>query len=198
MSFNKVVLAVVLCATVAAGAVRHLHLSDKYMVNVDIIENSTKIELELIVTTTGYVGFGIGPNATMTGADLFIGGVNGTETAPIIYGDDYHGIGNQMPVLDTINQAWNVTSGSQANGTTTLKITRSLDTGDNTEDIKIENNANMFVLWSIGASDNLEHHSEKGSKQLNLFTADDTNSSGVTAFSVSTLIMSLVAAFLRN
>jgi hypothetical protein len=193
---NRVALAVVFCATLAAGA-RHLHLDDKYMLNLDITGtgNESRITLDLEVTTAGYVGFGINKFANMTGADLFIGGVQGANLNET-YGDDYHATTNGLPTRDVI-QNWNVTSASEVNGTTKLSITRFLDTGDAEEDIKIEN-ANIFVIWSIGANDNLEHHDIAGSRQLNLHTADDTNSSGVTAVSVSTLIMSLVAAILRN
>jgi len=51
---------------------------------VDEVERSITFEIE--AETTGYVGFGISPQGSMTGADIFIAGVanNGTPYSSVI------------------------------------------------------------------------------------------------------------------
>ncbi|ODM96627.1 DBH-like monooxygenase protein 2 [Orchesella cincta] len=194
MSFNRLAIAVVLCATVATGAGRHIHLDDRYMVDLEITGegDAAKIKLELNVTTTGYVGFGINVNGTMQGADLFIGGVN----ADGVYYGDYIGTGHEWPTRDQV-QNWNAT-GEEKDGVTPLTIERFLDTKDpNNEDIKIEN-SNIYVIWSIGETDDLNHHGNgnRGAQQLNLM-ADDSGT-GTTTVSVGVLLIGLVAAMFQN
>jgi len=199
MSCNKIALVVALCATLA-GAARHLHLDDKYMVDVDV--NATHIDLTLNVTTTGWVGFGVNVHPNMTKADLFIGGVN--ATANTTYFGDYHGKdANEKPDQDEGESDWKLTSGTEVNGTTILKLTRLLVARNENEDINITN-SNMYVIWSYRNDDDINQmHSARGNRSLNLFSTDDSAGGGgdtgtalVSCF--STLVMGLIVSLYKN
>lgn len=57
-------------------------------------ESSQIISFELEVATEGFVGFGISPSGSMTGADIFIGGVlpNGTAYGAVSINLNYYGL----------------------------------------------------------------------------------------------------------
>jgi len=156
----------------AFASARLLDLNEDYKVEVDVTgfgENAS-ILLNITANTKGYIGFGIGPNPNMTGADLFIGGVNNT----MLYGKDYYATDNETPAEDCEScQSWKVLSGNETNDTTTLLVQRLLDTKDNVTDIEIKNSS-IFVLWSYGEFDAIVHHRRRGFRLLNLFTADDS------------------------
>ncbi|CAL8132552.1 unnamed protein product [Orchesella dallaii] len=106
----------------------------------------------------------------MTGADLFIGGVNTVNNT--WYGKDYHGTGKRMPIEDLNGQDWDVMVGSEREGMTSLLIGRLLDTKSPEEDFTISD-SDVYVLWSYGENDTINHHVARGSRRLNLFIADD-------------------------
>lgn len=56
----------------------------RYILRWNLLPESESIEFEVEADTTGFVGFGISPSGTMTGADIFIGGVHSNGT---IYGE---------------------------------------------------------------------------------------------------------------
>ncbi|CAL8132550.1 unnamed protein product [Orchesella dallaii] len=169
MAACRLATSVVFCAAFAAA--RFMNLNEDYQAEVDIIGSgeNTSILLLLTVNTKGYVGFGFGPNPNMTGADLFIGGVNNS----MLYGKDYHGIGNTAPEEDCDTcQDWEVVTGVESDSGTSLVIQRLVNTLDTDGDIEIQNST-TYVLWSYGEFDIINHHRRRGFRELNLFTVDD-------------------------
>ncbi|CAL8132546.1 unnamed protein product [Orchesella dallaii] len=163
--------------TTEGPATRHINLDDNYTVELSLTGNGVNgvIELLLKVNTAGYVGFGLSRSPNMTGADLFIGGYNAVDKT--LYGKDYHGDTNEMPVEDLSGQDWMVLGGYEWEGMTTLQIMRILDTSSPQEDIAIQN-SDLYVIWSYGENDTISQHNARGSRLLNLFVVDDGQNSG--------------------
>ncbi|XP_021960173.1 DBH-like monooxygenase protein 2 homolog [Folsomia candida] len=126
-------------------------------------ESSQIISFELEVATEGFVGFGISPSGSMTGADIFIGGVLPNGTA---YGADYIGLGNFSPKLDD-HQDWTLLCGMEALGKTYIKFSRLINTCDD-EDYPIGNDTTRLI-WSYGLTDDIRYHTaqRRGSKAGN-------------------------------
>lgn len=158
------VLALALCAGVQSGSIA---VSDgRYISNWSVDEKH--ITVEITVETLGYIGWGISFNQSMIGADLFIAGVYDNNTN---YHYDFHGVTNNAPVLDDVDN-YELLSASQTSNTTTIRFRRALETGDNEGDKNITN-SNQYILWAIGGSDDLDwHFRTRGAYETNLL--DDT------------------------
>ncbi|CAG7815380.1 unnamed protein product, partial [Allacma fusca] len=92
-------------------------------------------------------------------ADIVIGGVRHGKP----YISDYHGEGNWKPVVD-ISQDWQLRSATENGTHTTLEVSRVFNTCDN-DDLPI-NNDTTKLIWSIGITDDLEHHQKRGSTSV--------------------------------
>jgi len=110
------------------------------------------ITFDIVAETTGYVGIGLSNNTGMTNADIFIGGVHPDGS---LYFGDYTSTAPGMPILDD-EQNWELVSGVEEDGMTTLTVTRGLDTGD-IKDVQITNRSISFI-WATGETDELLHH----------------------------------------
>ncbi|CAG7691457.1 unnamed protein product, partial [Allacma fusca] len=92
-------------------------------------------------------------------SDIVIGGVR--HGKPYIL--DCHGEGNWKPVVDK-SQDWQLRSASENGTHTTLEVSRVFNTCDN-DDLPINNDTTKFI-WSIGTTDDLEHHQKRGSASV--------------------------------
>lgn len=119
---------------------------------------------------SGFVGFAISPTGGMSGADIFIAGV---DIQGVPFANDYHheyqpgGIGSAVP--DQTNN-YQVLGVYERDGKTTALFQRLLDTRDTVEDIPIQNTV-QNILWSIGPpSRGLEYHgpANRGVVKINL------------------------------
>lgn len=81
--------AILLICTFAVGALGHtsIRLDPDFNVMFHMSTVPNRIEIEVKAKTTGWVGFGFSHSASMTNADMVIGGLNGTNNESI-----YHGV----------------------------------------------------------------------------------------------------------
>ncbi|KAL5500620.1 hypothetical protein EMCRGX_G012211 [Ephydatia muelleri] len=127
------------------------------------------ITFNVVVHTTGWVGFGLSPNGGMVGSDVVIGWVSGDGKT---YFHDRYAFAMATPPIDP-SQDWILLSGSESNGYTNLTFTRKWITCDsNDRDIKPDT---ARVVFSWGAADPADtslsgqyHGSNRGSVSLNL------------------------------
>eukprot|EP01113_Clastostelium_recurvatum_P036458 TRINITY_DN519_c0_g1_i1.p1 TRINITY_DN519_c0_g1~~TRINITY_DN519_c0_g1_i1.p1 ORF type:complete len:607 (+),score=152.87 TRINITY_DN519_c0_g1_i1:1805-3625(+) len=130
-------------------------LSDKgYSLYWSVDEPLDQIRLALQVNTTGYIGFGIGDptSGSMPGADVSLSYViNGVASV-----EDRYTVGFTTPVLDDC-QDWVLVSGEEANGVTTVELTRQLTANDPIQDRAIPPGTTN-IIWSFGTSDRLAYH----------------------------------------
>ncbi|XP_071959950.1 DBH-like monooxygenase protein 1 homolog [Antedon mediterranea] len=104
------------------------------------------IIFEVRANTTGYVGIGLNSNGGMKGADIMMAWV--VDGTPFI--SDRHGIGNEEPKVDTLDD-YEMLYGSEADGLTTIGYQRKLVTCDvNDYDITSDT---VRVMWSYHPDD---------------------------------------------
>ena len=153
----------------------HVHLDPNYQLH--WMFNETHIMFETVVNTTGYVGLGISESANMFPADVAVMGV--AHGKPYIY--DGHTLGHSPPVLDK-QQDWFLISAAEANGVTTVRFWRKLNTCDS-EDRPILDGTTR-VIFSYHSDDikpeevhpMLYHGSNRGSRSLLLLDPPDSES----------------------
>lgn len=104
------------------------------------------IEFEVIVNTTGYVGFGFFRDGTLQNFDVVIGEMKNDEYSL----EDYHGFANGTLVKDAV-QNWILVSAEQANNQTKMVFKRQLITND-VNDMDITEDT-MRVMWAYGNKD---------------------------------------------
>ncbi|XP_069506524.1 putative DBH-like monooxygenase protein 2 isoform X2 [Ambystoma mexicanum] len=138
----------------------------------DFNTNLEEITFELQVKTTGWVGFGLSPGGGMAGADIVIGGINPSMN-PTTYFADYHGVGEVMPVRDSIQNY--VLLSSSENGTfTTLRFSRKFKPCD-PNDVPITADT-MRIIAAYGTTDTIGYHgSNRFQKSLQLLPATLTS-----------------------
>eukprot|EP00731_Ephydatia_muelleri_P011381 Em0006g275a len=127
------------------------------------------ITFNVVVHTTGWVGFGLSPDGGMVGSDVVIGWVSSDGRT---YFHDRYAFAMATPPIDP-SQDWTLLSGSESNGNTNLTFTRKWITCDsNDRDIKPDT---ARVVFSWGAADPADaslsgqyHGSNRGSVSLNL------------------------------
>eukprot|EP00731_Ephydatia_muelleri_P031256 Em0022g770a len=127
------------------------------------------ITFNVVVHTTGWVGFGLSPDGGMVGSDVVIGWVSSDGRTHF---HDRYAFAMATPPIDP-SQDWTLLSGSESNGYTNLTFTRKWITCDsNDRDIKPDT---ARVVFSWGAADPADtslsgqyHGSNRGSVSLNL------------------------------
>eukprot|EP00731_Ephydatia_muelleri_P011383 Em0006g277a len=127
------------------------------------------ITFNVVVHTTGWVGFGLSPDGGMVGSDVVIGWVSSDGKT---YFHDRYAFAMATPPIDP-SQDWTLLSGSESSGYTNLTFTRKWITCDsNDRDIKPDT---ARVVFSWGAADPADtslsgqyHGSNRGSVSLNL------------------------------
>jgi hypothetical protein len=82
--------------------------------------------LTLSAQTTGWIGFGLAEAGGMAGADILVASVDDNGVGTV---GDYWASANAAPHLDT-QQDWRLLSASEADGVTSVTVTRALDTND--------------------------------------------------------------------
>ncbi|OXA61494.1 DBH-like monooxygenase protein 2 homolog [Folsomia candida] len=123
------------------------------------------LTVKVTAETTGWVGWGLSPNGSMILSDLVIGGFDASKGSYI--GDRFSAVPGP-PQLDAVQNVQLVSASENATHTV-LEFTRAVDTGDMTEDIKVEN-AVQFIVWAVGPTDEIEYHGPetRGTIELNL------------------------------
>ncbi|XP_021961495.1 DBH-like monooxygenase protein 2 homolog [Folsomia candida] len=129
------------------------------------------ITFEVEAETHGYVGIGISPTGSMTGADIFIAGVHDNGSS---YSSDNYATGFSKPIQDT-HSDWVLHEAREFKGLlynrTYLKFSRLLNTCDD-QDYPIGMDTTRLI-WALGTSDEIEYHtsSSRGTKSVNLLGA---------------------------
>ncbi|RVE55850.1 hypothetical protein OJAV_G00230240 [Oryzias javanicus] len=121
-----------------------------------------EITFQLAVNSTGWVGFGFSPSGEMYGADIVIGGVGPNGN----YFNDYHAIGEFMPLLDK-EQSYTLLSMVENDGQTIMTFQRAIQSCDN-EDYHITAKP-IKLIYAYGTSDEIKYHGpRRGTKEVNL------------------------------
>ncbi|CAG7723518.1 unnamed protein product, partial [Allacma fusca] len=128
---------------------RSLQLSPKYHVEWEVFSDDS-ITFTVQVETTGWIAFGISETAQTASSDVITGGVwkNGTT-----YFTDCHFKYSALPLVDLV-QDWILLYGSEANGITTLKFSRKLDTKDPGTDVVIRDKY-LYLTWAFHVSSDI-------------------------------------------
>ncbi|XP_075905693.1 DBH-like monooxygenase protein 2 homolog [Nelusetta ayraudi] len=120
------------------------------------------ITFQLVVNTTGWVGFGFSPNGGMQGSDMVMGGLNSSGT----YFADYHATGKTMPLVDQ-QQSYTLLSLNENDGQTTMTFQRAIQSCDE-QDFHITAQA-IKLIYAYGLTDKISYHGvRRGTKEVNL------------------------------
>jgi hypothetical protein len=144
--------------------VEPLDPENKYLASWEVDLDAETVVFSVTVETRGFVGFGISPGGSMSGADIFIGGVD--SISGFNYYFDMHGIGNQAPVRDE-HSDYNLLAAAENGTHTMLKFSRKLNTCDN-QDYAITEDTTR-IIWSYGQTDDIQYHgANRGSISFNV------------------------------
>ncbi|XP_029705011.1 DBH-like monooxygenase protein 2 homolog isoform X1 [Takifugu rubripes] len=120
------------------------------------------ITFELVVNTTGWVGFGFSPNGGMKGSDIVIGGIGPTGN----YFADYHATGKSMPVVDKL-QSYTLLSLEESDGQTRMSFRRPIQSCDD-QDFHIRAQP-VKLIYAFGLTDDIGYHrTHRGTREVNL------------------------------
>ncbi|XP_023125529.2 DBH-like monooxygenase protein 2 homolog [Amphiprion ocellaris] len=120
------------------------------------------ITFQLVVNSTGWVGFGLSPNGGMKGSDIIIGGLGPSGS----YFTDLHATGNSMPLVDD-QQNYALLSMSETDGQTTMTFQRSIKACDD-KDFHITAQP-IKLIYAYGTTDEINYHgNRRGTKEVNL------------------------------
>ncbi|XP_076612797.1 DBH-like monooxygenase protein 2 homolog [Chaetodon auriga] len=120
------------------------------------------ITFELIVNTTGWVGFGFSPNGGMKGSDIIMGGLGPAGT----YFADYYATGNSMPLVDN-QQSYTLLSLNESDGQTIVTFQRTIQSCDD-QDVHITAQP-IKLIYAYGPTDDISYHqARRGTKEVNL------------------------------
>lgn len=106
----------------------------------------SNIAFQISCATNGWLGMGINPSGSMTGADIVMGYVAGTATV-----EDMYAGGLFAPTTDITNHL-SAISGTEAAGRTELAFTRALNTGDSQDKILVAGQETV-MLFACGPND---------------------------------------------
>eukprot|EP01119_Soliformovum_irregulare_P003401 TRINITY_DN138_c0_g2_i1.p1 TRINITY_DN138_c0_g2~~TRINITY_DN138_c0_g2_i1.p1 ORF type:complete len:562 (-),score=111.01 TRINITY_DN138_c0_g2_i1:56-1741(-) len=160
---------ILLCLAIVASAWGLVYTNQKQLspeYTIQWIIQDEHIFLQLNVTTTGWVGFGIGEptSGSMPGADIVtVSVVNGAATIT-----DRFAIDKIEPSVDSC-QDWKLASAQETNGRTVVEVYRKLVTNDTTQDRSILPGENR-VVFAFGSSDAFAYHgSNRGATSLTFY-----------------------------
>ncbi|XP_017278804.1 DBH-like monooxygenase protein 2 homolog [Kryptolebias marmoratus] len=121
------------------------------------------ITFQLKISTTGWVGFGLGLHDNMVNADIVVGGLGSNGS----YFADFYSTANGWPSEDKM-QNYDLLSVTEENGETTMTFQRLMDTGDD-KDFPITDKT-IYLIYAYGTTDVKEYHgtNRRGHKQVNL------------------------------
>ena len=130
-----------------------------------------RIQLAISARTTGWLALGLEPTKMMQNADMIIGWWNSTTDFQIV--DAYStGLTGPHPPDTQLGGTYDILSylATQDNGTTTLELTRMLDTKDPFDHVILANR-DMHIIWSTSDSKEFDQkHSHKGLGVVNFAT----------------------------
>lgn len=107
---------------------------------------TNRIQFEFHCKSTGWIGFGISPDGSMSGADIAISWVEDSTGKPHL--KDTYTTGFTSPQIDPI-QDWFLIDAAQVDGYTMIKMTRKLDTCDRDHDLAILEETNYLIFaWN--------------------------------------------------
>uniref|UniRef100_A0A672I0U6 Monooxygenase, DBH-like 1, like n=1 Tax=Salarias fasciatus TaxID=181472 RepID=A0A672I0U6_SALFA len=122
------------------------------------------ITFQLVVNSTGWVGFGLSPNGGMQGSDIVIGGLGSDGS----YFTDRHATGNSMPLVDE-HQDYTLLYMTEDEGQTSMTFQRSIQACDE-DDFHITAQP-VKVIYAYGTTDEIKNHgSRRGTKEINLLS----------------------------
>lgn len=78
-----------------------------------------------------------------------------------------------MPNRDE-EEDWTIISGNQVDDVTTLSFSRLLVTPDFMNDVPIEEDKDMNIIWALGRADNLAYHRDRGQAVFNFIPVEET------------------------
>ena len=134
-----------------------------------------RIQLAISARTTGWLALGLEPTKMMQGADMVIGWWNSTTDFQIV--DAYStGLTGPHPPDTELGGTYDILTylATQENGTTTLELTRLLDTKDRFDHV-IRTDGDMHIIWSTSDSKEFDQkHSHKGLGVVNFATGEAT------------------------
>ncbi|XP_045916784.1 DBH-like monooxygenase protein 2 homolog [Micropterus dolomieu] len=120
------------------------------------------ITFELVVNTTGWVGFGLSSKGDMDGADIVMGGFGPSGS----YFKDYYATGDTMPLVDK-QQSYTLLSLTESEGQTIVKFARSIQSCDD-QDFQITAEP-IKLIYAYGLTDVISYHgARRGTKEVNL------------------------------
>uniref|UniRef100_A0A3B5BBC6 Monooxygenase DBH like 1 n=1 Tax=Stegastes partitus TaxID=144197 RepID=A0A3B5BBC6_9TELE len=120
------------------------------------------ITFQLVVNSTGWVGFGLSPNGGMKGSDIVIGGLGPDGS----YFTDRHATGKSTPLVDE-QQNYVLLSMSENDGQTIMTFQRTIKACDD-KDFHITTGP-IKLIYAYGTTDKIEYHmSRRGTKEVNL------------------------------
>ena len=132
-----------------------------------------RIRVALDVATTGWVGFGIGEQASggMKGADIVYGWVSGSEATVV----DAHAVDTVKPTEDC-TQDWTVEGFSEADGRTVLELSRDLVTENDLHDRPLVDDGTptkVLLAWGADGDDSVKYHGSKAySIEVEIFKSE--------------------------
>jgi len=135
--------------------------------------NGDTIRVALDVATTGWVGFGIGEQASggMKGADIVYGYVSGGYATVV----DAHSVDTVKPEADC-DQDWTVEGYSEAEGRTVLELSRALVTENVQEDRMLVDDGvptKVLLAWGPDDLDEVSYHGSRArSIEVELFKTE--------------------------
>jgi hypothetical protein len=118
------------------------------------------MRIAMKVKTTGWIGFGIAEttSGSMHGSDILVASVSGGKTEL----KDMYALKKETPTMDDC-QSWQLISGEESNGITTVEAKRRLNTND-TQDRPFE--ANGRIVVAFGTTDQFLQHKTDNRKAI--------------------------------
>jgi len=197
-------------ATCVSGPNTFDLIAGKYTLDWTIDCDTEEIAFGLVVKTTGWVGLGFGTDANMADTDIVMGFADGTNFEIT----DRYATSRAQPVLDTDEggvESLTALNGKEVDGVTILNFTRKFNTGDSADTPFVVGDQNLFILYSLGPSDNIasQHVGEKGAVKIDLFSGDVSRVKVfnyrslhgilmVIAWSFSVILGQFLARYLKN
>ncbi|XP_031554382.1 MOXD1 homolog 2-like [Actinia tenebrosa] len=145
----------------------NVKLDDAYMMYWTYNSSEAAVYFAVKAKAMGWVGFGFANKIdNMKNYDVTVGYVTVSKNSYDLR--DYHTEGHVPPKIDT-TQSLEDPSAIEADGYTTLKFKRRLDTKDKKEDITIKPGS-MIVVWSYNknADDVTKKHDKEGHQKVTL------------------------------
>jgi len=138
-------------ASTLAGYACMAEINDK--IDLHWAASGDSVSVAVVAETTNYVAFGPSEDAKMAGSEVVIGSSTLQVQPYKLTSQSTSGV--QVDSSQTIESA----SLEEVGGVTTLKYTRQLDNGGN---LVISKSGENRMVWAIGPSDSLAHHSSRG------------------------------------